>query len=76
LLQKTFDIIFLDPPFKDQNLQHLLLKIKNLKILNENGIIILHRHKSENNDFSKIFKIIEQKKYGISKISFLTLENK
>ena len=71
-----FDIIFLDPPFKDKNLQHILLKIKNLKVLNENGIIILHRHKSENDDFSKIFKIIEQKKYGISKISFLTLENK
>ena len=73
---RKFDIIFLDPPFKDKNIQHLLLKIKNLKILNENGIIILHRHKSENDDFSNICKIIEQKKYGISKISFLTLENK
>ena len=71
-----FDIIFLDPPFKDKNLHILLIKIKNLKVLNKNGIIIVHRHKSENDDFSNIFKIIEQKKYGISKISFLSPQNK
>ena len=72
---KKFDIIFLDPPFKDKNFHLLLIKIKNLKVLNKNGIIIVHRHKTETDNFSNIFKIIEQKKYGISKVSFLSFSN-
>ena len=68
----TFNIIFLDPPFKDKNLDKLLTKIQNYNLLKKNGIIILHRHKSEKNLFPNKFKIIEEKKYGISKIIFLT----
>ena len=41
-------------------------------MLNKNGIIILHRHKNEENDFSQSFKILEEKRYGISKIIFIT----
>ena len=69
--KNKFDIIFLDPPYKNKNLDNLLIKIKNFKILNKSGIIILHRHKSEQNIFPEKFKIIEEKKYGISKIIFL-----
>ena len=68
----TFNIIFLDPPFKDKNLDKLLSKIQNYNLLKENGIIIIHRHKSEKDLFPNKFKIIEEKKYGISKIIFLT----
>ena len=71
-LEKKFDIIFLDPPFKDKSLDKILWDIKDKKILNENGIIIIHRHKSEQDILSKKFKIIEEKKYGISKIIFLS----
>ena len=71
-LEKKFDIIFLDPPFKDKSLDKILWNIKDKKILNENGIIIIHRHKSEQDILSKKFKIIEEKKYGISKIIFLS----
>ncbi len=71
-LNCIFDIIFLDPPYKDKNLESILLNIKNEKILNSDGIIILHRHKKEKNIFSSQFKIIEEKKYGISKIIFMT----
>ena len=69
--KNKFDIIFLDPPYKNKNLDKLLIKIKNFKILNKSGIIILHRHKSEQDIFPEKFKIIEEKKYGISKIIFL-----
>ncbi len=68
-----FDIIFLDPPYKDKNLDKLLLKIQNSKIIKEKGIIILHRHRNEIDSLPTSFKIIEEKKYGISKILFLTI---
>ena len=71
-LNNKFDIIFLDPPFKDKNLNEFLLKLKNFEILNKNGIIIIHRHKDDDDNFSEKFKVVEEKKYGISKISFLT----
>ena len=69
-LNKKFDIIFLDPPYKDKNLLIVLNKIIESKILSNNGIIIIHRHKKELDDFPKNLKIIEKKKYGISKIIF------
>ncbi len=71
-LNHKFDIIFLDPPYKDKNLENLLNEIKDQKMLNINGIIILHRHKKEVDSFPSSFKIIEQKVYGISKIIFLS----
>ena len=71
-LNNKFDIIFLDPPFKDKKLNKLLFKLKNFEILNKNGIIIIHRHKDENDNFSENFKVVEEKKYGISKIFFVT----
>ncbi len=74
-LDIKFDIIFLDPPYKDKNLDKILLKIYQLNLLNDNGILILHRHKNEKDNLPLNFKVIEEKKYGISKIIFLTYLN-
>jgi|TARA_B110000037_G_C16956294_1_gene439003 16S rRNA (guanine966-N2)-methyltransferase len=74
-LNNKFDIIFVDPPYKDKNLENLLNNIKKEKILGKNGIVILHRHKNEQDILSENFKIIEEKQYGISKIKFLTCLN-
>tara|TARA_B100001250_G_scaffold376725_1_gene365225 strand:+ start:1439 stop:2002 length:564 start_codon:yes stop_codon:yes gene_type:complete len=65
-----FDIIFLDPPYKYSGLEEILTNISDKKILNKDGIIIIHRHKKEKDKFPKNFKILEEKKYGISKIIF------
>ena len=70
--ENKFDIIFLDPPYKDKNISIIFEKITDYKILKKNAIIILHRHKKEEDIFPKNFKIIEEKKYGISKINFLS----
>ncbi len=72
-LKKKFNIIFLDPPYKDKNLENLLKNIYDEKILNKNGIIIIHRHKNEKDIMPKQYKVIEEKKYGISKIIFLII---
>jgi 16S rRNA (guanine966-N2)-methyltransferase len=53
----------------------LLDKIKDQKILNKNGIIIVHRHKNEQDEIPKNLDIIEEKKYGLSKIIFLSFLN-
>ena len=74
-LEKKFDIIFLDPPYKVKNLENILINIFNIKILKKNGVIIIHRHKDEEDIFPKTCKIIEKKKYGISKIIFLSYLN-
>ena len=71
-LEDKFDIIFLDPPYRNKNLDKVLIDIDEQKILKKNGIIIVHRHKNEQDIIPKVFQIIEQKKYGISKITFLS----
>jgi 16S rRNA (guanine966-N2)-methyltransferase len=40
--------------------------------LNENGIIIIHRHKKENDLLPDSLNIIEKKIYGLSQIIFLS----
>lgn len=74
-LENKFDIIFLDPPYKDKNLENLLINIHSSNILNEDGIIVIHRHKKEVDIIPKNFKILEKKCYGISKIIFLSILN-
>ena len=71
--KNKFNIIFLDPPYKEKNLKKILDNIFSEKLLNDNGVIIIHRHKNENDQFSENLKVIEEKKYGISKIIFVTL---
>jgi len=70
LLDKQFEIIFMDPPYKEKKLSDLLNTIIKLKLLNNNGIIIIHRHKKEADIFPSKFNIIISKSYGISKIIF------
>ena len=53
--KKKFDIIFLDPPYKEKKLNNLLNHISSLKLLKKNGIIIIHRHKKKKRNFSKNF---------------------
>ena len=72
-LKTKFDIIFLDPPYKNKNLEKLFCNIYNKKILNKDGIVIIHRHKNEKDIFPEYYKIIEKKKYGISQIIFFQI---
>ena len=69
-LKLKYDVIFLDPPYKERALENILKTIIENKILKDNGIIIIHRHKKEIDTFPKNFHLIDQKKYGISKIIF------
>tara|TARA_B100000900_G_C20451392_1_gene663290 strand:+ start:94 stop:654 length:561 start_codon:yes stop_codon:yes gene_type:complete len=68
LHQNKFDLIFIDPPFKEEKINYLIDTIKESKILRKNGILILHRHKKDNIEISKNLKILDQRNYGLSKI--------
>ena len=70
IFKKKFDIIFMDPPYKEKNLPSILDRIYESNTLHKDGIIIIHRHKKEEDKFSEIFNIIEEKIYGISKVIF------
>ena len=70
ILKFRYDVIFLDPPYKEKALKNILNTIIENKILKDSGIIIIHRHKKEIDEFPKNFQLIDEKKYGISKIIF------
>ena len=65
-----FDLIFLDPPFKDNKLNQLIEKIKQMKITSKNTLIIIHRNKKISEIISKDLIISKEKNYGLSKIIF------
>ena len=66
----SFDIIFMDPPFKEKKINSLLKIILSSKLLKKNGLIILHRKSSENENLTEKLNIIETRIYGVSKIIF------
>ena len=74
-LHKNFDLIFLDPPYKDKNLKILLKNIQDKFLLKSNGIIVLHRHKDTKDNIPTGFKILEEKRYGISRVIFISCLN-
>ena len=69
-LKKKFDIIFIDPPYKESKLPSLVEKLIDLNLLENEGVFIIHRHNKEEDVFPNNFKILKEKTYGISKIIF------
>ena len=70
-INKKFDIIFLDPPYKELRINKLIEKIIQKKILKNEGLIIIHRHKKDKLEISKKLKVLDVRSYGISKVYFL-----
>ncbi len=69
-IKTEFNLIFLDPPYAEKDINKVIERIYKSKILIKNGVIILHRHKKEKDIFPENFEIVEKKIYGISKIIF------
>ena len=70
IFKSKFDLIFCDPPFKDSNIEKLIQLICNNNILQKDGILILHRNINTKEKLPNYFKIIDERLYGISKITF------
>ena len=67
---KKFDLIFLDPPFKDSKINDLIDLISSLKITSKKTLVIIHRNKKIKEEISNKLTILREKIYGLSKIIF------
>lgn len=65
---EKFDLIFVDPPYKEEKINLLIDLIKENKILAEKGLIIIHRHKKDKIVFTNKLLVLDERNYGISKI--------
>ena len=70
LNSKNFDLIFLDPPFKDNKINQLIEIIKKIKITSKDTLVIIHRNKKIAENISKDLIISKEKNYGLSKVIF------
>lgn len=71
--KNTFQIIFLDPPYKDTTFLDLLPYFKRYKVAGKDLLIIIHREKTNNESYKNLLNVILVKKYGRSKIIFGSL---
>lgn len=73
--QLSFDVIFLDPPYKKQKLVDLLKSISDAKMLSENGSIVCeHSSDLELPNSVGDFISIKTAKYGIIGLSIFQLD--
>ena len=70
LSSKKFDIIYLDPPFKEKRINEILENINNKKLLKKNGMLIMHRNRKAIDNFNNLILVKKEKVYGLSKIIF------
>jgi len=69
IFKLKFDLIFCDPPFKDLYIKKLIQLIFTCNVLQKDGILILHRYKYTKEKLPNYYNIIDERIYGISKIS-------
>ena len=66
--KEKFNLIFIDPPYKEDKINLIIDQIKEREILDKNAILILHRHKKDNINISHKLNILDERNYGLSKI--------
>lgn len=77
-----YDIIFMGPPYRDQNNKMLALSepaLKNVadaRLLAPNGIVILQTHKTEQFAIPDVFEMYRQEKYGDTLVHFFHAKTK
>jgi len=67
-----FDLIFADPPYDEVDLPKLLDVLGDA--LAPDGVLVFEMHKRDAVEVSKPWKLLKEKKYGSTKILFLTRE--
>ncbi len=73
-INKNYDLIFADPPYKEERIDELLSIIFEMNFLKKKGLLILHRNKYDKQIIHSKFNIVDTRVYGISRIIFLKLK--
>ena len=69
--KEKFDFIYLDPPYKEFFDNSLLNLIFTSDFIKKSSIVIYEHAKSNFIEDSDLWKIIDKRKYGQTKVSFL-----
>jgi len=75
ILNNQFNLVFLDPPFIDQNTNLIIDKIFDMKILTEDACIIIHRNKNTKEKYTEKLEKLRVERYGNSKIIFAQMSD-
>ena len=70
IYKEKFNIIFLDPPYQDEECAEVIKKIKKRELLNKKHIVVIHREIKSEDHIDKYLNIIEKRIYGRSEIFF------
>jgi 16S rRNA (guanine(966)-N(2))-methyltransferase RsmD len=71
--REKFNIIFLDPPYKDNVCTKVIKKISDVGILDEGGLIVAEHHILEDlDDTIGEFKKVDERRYGKKELTFYT----
>lgn len=63
-INKKIDIIFLDPPYKDNYIEESIKLILEYDLLSENGLIVCESNSLDKIIYSNDLEVYKQKKYG------------
>ncbi len=69
--KKKYDLLFLDPPFKEASYINDLKNIFNLKLYKKDHLVIIHRERKSKEKYNDFLKVLFEKNYGRSKILFM-----
>ena len=67
-IEIKFDLIFIDPPYKELRVNDLIEKILEKRVLSKKGLFIIHRHKKDKLPITEKINILDVRTYGISKV--------
>jgi len=75
-VQKTYDIIFIDPPYKQDCALKVMMNIDKSQIIKENSIILLQHHVDEKigSNFKNMV-LTKEKKYGSTIVSIFNYQD-
>ena len=68
--KKKFNIVFLDPPYRNKKFIEIIKKLKNKDLVNKKHIIVVHREKNAKDQIENYLNIVENRIYGRSEIFF------
>ena len=72
LKNAEFDIILFDPPYKSDIYEQVVEAVGKYNLLKEGGIFAIEHAKEDSYNWSEGFEVLDEKIYGIKKITYLT----